>query len=163
VNVEPYYYNGYAVHSAFGQTNSAADLEAFEESAFHLFEEMETDPNLRHDDWEFDDGPAFGFDGFKRLREGIERFFITDINNPAGSAQAQSEIVVMHSGIADEPAHFVHVPGGATVLYMDGHVEFAKWPLGQSAGQGGAGYPMNLSAIIFHELSHGEEHDHDHD
>ena len=25
-----------------------------------------------------------------RLREGIERFFITDINNPAGSAMAQS-------------------------------------------------------------------------
>ena len=30
-----------------------------------------------------------------RLREGIERFLITDINNPAASTQAQSEIVVM--------------------------------------------------------------------
>ena len=24
-------------------------------------------------------------------------------------------------------AHFNHVPGGANVLYMDGHVEFLKW------------------------------------
>ena len=30
-----------------------------------------------------------------RLREGIERFFITDINNPAASAQAQSEVPVL--------------------------------------------------------------------
>ncbi|MEA3365656.1 MAG: prepilin-type N-terminal cleavage/methylation domain-containing protein, partial [Candidatus Hydrogenedentes bacterium] len=31
-----------------------------------------------------------------RLREGIERFFITDINNPAASNLAQSEIVIMN-------------------------------------------------------------------
>ncbi|HUW61781.1 MAG TPA: DUF1559 domain-containing protein, partial [Candidatus Bathyarchaeia archaeon] len=30
-----------------------------------------------------------------RLREGIERFFITDINNPAASALAQSEVWIM--------------------------------------------------------------------
>ena len=30
-----------------------------------------------------------------RLREGIERFMITNINNPAGSAMAQSEVPVM--------------------------------------------------------------------
>ena len=30
-----------------------------------------------------------------RLKEGIERFFITDINNPAGSATAQSQLFVM--------------------------------------------------------------------
>ena len=30
-----------------------------------------------------------------RLREGIERFTITDINNPAASATAQSDIFVM--------------------------------------------------------------------
>jgi hypothetical protein len=29
------------------------------------------------------------------LKEGIERFFVTDINNPAGSSQAQSNIPVM--------------------------------------------------------------------
>ena len=69
-----------------------------------------------------------------RLREGIERFMITDINNPAASAMAQSEIVVMFDAIASAGAtgtgvaRYNHVPGGCNVLYMDGHVEFIKYP-----------------------------------
>ncbi len=67
-----------------------------------------------------------------RLREGIERFFITDINNPAGSSLAQSEICVMWdsvwtASIIDE-SYFNHIPGGGNVLYMDGHVEFVRYP-----------------------------------
>jgi len=65
------------------------------------------------------------------LREGIERFLITDINNPAGSAQAQSNIWVMHDAIAGQPNQvraFNHIPGGCNVLYMDGHVKFIKYP-----------------------------------
>ena len=70
-----------------------------------------------------------------RMREGIERFAITDINNPAASAKAQSEIFVMMDVISagvldptDSVSRFNHVPGGANVLYMDGHVEFIKFP-----------------------------------
>lgn len=63
-----------------------------------------------------------------RLREGIERFFITDINNPAASARAQSEIAVMFDFISTEATAFNHVPGGSNVLYMDGHVSFLKFP-----------------------------------
>lgn len=72
-----------------------------------------------------------------RLREGIERFFITDINNPAASAKAQSEIPVMYDSSSKNVSQsaswgtyskFNHVPGGANVLYMDGHVEFLKYP-----------------------------------
>jgi len=64
-----------------------------------------------------------------RLREGIERFMITDINNPAGSALAQSEIRVMSDICSgNQVAQYNHVPGGANVLYMDGHVEFLKYP-----------------------------------
>jgi len=62
-----------------------------------------------------------------RLREGIERFLISDINNPAASAKAQSEIVVMFDAIATNPQNFNHIPGGANVLYMDGHVQFMKY------------------------------------
>ncbi|NUM56737.1 MAG: prepilin-type N-terminal cleavage/methylation domain-containing protein [Candidatus Hydrogenedentes bacterium] len=62
-----------------------------------------------------------------KLREGIERFLITDINNPAGSAQAQSEIYVMLDRTSTKPEDFNHVPGGSNVLYMDGHVEFVKY------------------------------------
>jgi prepilin-type N-terminal cleavage/methylation domain-containing protein/prepilin-type processing-associated H-X9-DG protein len=72
-----------------------------------------------------------------RLREGIERFFISDINNPAASARAQSEIAVMWDSVwiparsdTSEPgaSYFNHVPGGGNVLYMDGHVSFVKYP-----------------------------------
>jgi len=70
-----------------------------------------------------------------RLREGIERFAITDINNPAGSALAQSEVAVMFDtfGSFDDASMaaggvvFNHLPGGCNVLYMDGHVAFVKY------------------------------------
>jgi prepilin-type N-terminal cleavage/methylation domain-containing protein/prepilin-type processing-associated H-X9-DG protein len=63
-----------------------------------------------------------------RLREGIERFMVTDINNAAGSAQAQSDIQIFADEVNKEAKHFSHVPGGANVLYMDGHVEWIKYP-----------------------------------
>jgi len=57
-----------------------------------------------------------------RLREGNERFLITDVSDPAASARLQSSIPIMW----DRPGH--HVPGGGNVLYMDGHVEFVRYP-----------------------------------
>ena len=74
------------------------------------------------------------------LREGIERFFITDINNPASSSVAQSELAIIWDASRvqgsesgdDNPgqvsSEYNHVPGGANVLFADGHVEFAKYP-----------------------------------
>lgn len=63
-----------------------------------------------------------------RLREGIERFFITDINNPGGSARAQSMIPVLGDLLSTDPTDYNHIPGGANWLFMDGHVEFQKYP-----------------------------------
>ena len=63
-----------------------------------------------------------------RLREGVERFVITDINNPGGAAQAQSQIAIMWDAVSILVQNFNHVPGGSNVLYMDGHVEFSKYP-----------------------------------
>jgi len=63
-----------------------------------------------------------------RLREGIERFLISDINNPASSSKAQSEVWVMSDTLSTEVSLFNHLPGGANVLYMDGHVSFIKYP-----------------------------------
>ncbi|NIA13436.1 MAG: DUF1559 domain-containing protein [Nitrospiraceae bacterium] len=64
-----------------------------------------------------------------RLREGIERFSITDINNPAASAQAQSTIPVIGDWVsADIGQEFNHAPGGSNFLFMDGHVEFIRYP-----------------------------------
>ena len=88
-----------------------------------------------------------------RLKDGIERFLITDINNAAGSNQAQSTIPTMIDvwgtnkggslGASGNPTSMAaaiavnnHVPGGANVAYMDGHVEFIRY-------QGAAGkYPV---------------------
>lgn len=72
-----------------------------------------------------------GGDTVHRLREGVERFLVTDINNPAGSALAQSEVFVMFDRVSTHPDGFNHVPGGANVLFMDGHVEFMKYGDGQ--------------------------------
>jgi prepilin-type N-terminal cleavage/methylation domain-containing protein/prepilin-type processing-associated H-X9-DG protein len=69
-----------------------------------------------------------GGDTVYRLREGIERFLITDINNPAASAKAQSEIFIMSDLVSMNAAAFNHVPGGANVLYLDGHVQFVRYP-----------------------------------
>jgi prepilin-type N-terminal cleavage/methylation domain-containing protein/prepilin-type processing-associated H-X9-DG protein len=65
-----------------------------------------------------------------RLRDGIERFFITDINNPAASAKAASVIPVMWDEIAvyGGTSTFNHVPGGGNCLYLDGHVDYLRWP-----------------------------------
>jgi len=71
--------------------------------------------------------PARDMMGY-RLREGIERFFITDINNPAASSRAQSDVVVMWDIVTPEINDFNHVPAGGNVLYMDGHVEFVQYP-----------------------------------
>ena len=74
------------------------------------------------------DGTGNGGSGtIYRLREGIERFLISDINNPAATAMAQSEIFIMWDGIATRATAFNHVPGGSNVLYMDGHVAFQRY------------------------------------
>ena len=63
-----------------------------------------------------------------RLREGVERFLIEDINDPSRTSTASSEIPVMFDNISFDVIDFNHVPGGANVLFMDGHVEFLKYP-----------------------------------
>ena len=74
-------------------------------------------------DHSYDDGQTL-----YRSREGIERFFITDINNPAASTKAQSEIPIIFDQISTQVDQFNHVPGGCNVLYMDGHVAFLRYP-----------------------------------
>jgi prepilin-type N-terminal cleavage/methylation domain-containing protein/prepilin-type processing-associated H-X9-DG protein len=65
-----------------------------------------------------------------RFREGIERFYITDINNPAASSAAQSTIPVMWDRLGYNIGRdgFNHLPGGSNVLYFDGHVQFLRYP-----------------------------------
>ncbi|MCX8065204.1 MAG: DUF1559 domain-containing protein [Candidatus Hydrogenedentes bacterium] len=61
-----------------------------------------------------------------RLREGVERFLI--------KRTSTSEIPIMWDNIFEkgeslsEKILLNHSPGGGNVLYMDGHVEFVKYP-----------------------------------
>ena len=60
-----------------------------------------------------------------RIREGVERFLITDIGNPASSAIAQSSVPVMWEWTTN---HSMSSQPGGHVLYMDGHVEWVPYP-----------------------------------
>lgn len=77
-----------------------------------------------------------------RLKEGIERFMITDINNAGASARAQSDLYIMYDVLSTKPSDYNHVPGGSNVLYMDGHVEFHKF------SGSGEGPVNNLNAVL---------------
>lgn len=75
--------------------------------------------------------PIMYGDTYYRVREGVERFFITDINNPAASSKAQTSIPVMWDRCGATGSglrNFSHIPGGNNVLYMDGHVTFGRYP-----------------------------------
>ncbi len=84
-------------------------------------------------------GKGFGNGGgdiVYRLKDGIERFLITDINNAGSANSAQSNLFVMLDQLAGAGAvdFFNHVPGGCNVLYMDGHVEFVKYVNSDTGG-----------------------------
>lgn len=68
-----------------------------------------------------DDVAIGGFGTIYRLREGVERAVIMDVNNPEAAREMQARIPIMieRPGIQD---------GGSNVLYLDGHVEFIPYP-----------------------------------
>jgi len=154
VNVEPYYYYGYALSDAL--FNVDLDFTNFELAIEALADVISGgDIEAVDRDWAMEDdmgtpAPVNGRDTVFRLREGIERFFITDVNNPAGSTQAQSEIVTMHDAVSTEAAHYNHIPGGANVLFMDGHVEFIKY-----SGEYATDFPMDHAGFALHEAGEG--------
>lgn len=63
-----------------------------------------------------------------RLRLGVEFFFITDTSSPDARTVSQSDIPVMYDRLTLSPVGFAHVPGGSNVVYLDGHVEFRRYP-----------------------------------
>jgi len=149
---EPYYYYGYLF--AENTFQSDADIEALTEALIELTEHVVEDAEVERVDQDLSlEEPINGFDTIYRLREGVERFLITDINNPGSAAIASSEIVVMNDAIAEEVTHFNHIPGGANVLYLDGHVEFIRFTGAIEPGE--SPFPMNEAGIILHEASDG--------
>jgi prepilin-type N-terminal cleavage/methylation domain-containing protein/prepilin-type processing-associated H-X9-DG protein len=97
-----------------------------------------------------------GGDTVYRLREGIERFLITDINNPTAGAAAQSTIFIMFDHVSDIVDGFNHIPGGCNVLYLDGHVSFIRYIGETSYGTPGSTAPVNASmAYVIGQIGFG--------
>lgn len=77
-----------------------------------------------------------------RLAKGVARLLTTDANAPAETlATLSGEIPVMldRFTVAPTMAMFNHIPGGANVLFLDGHVAFYKYP-----GAGTVSRPVGL-------------------
>ncbi len=77
--------------------------------------------------WSFADDSGYRHQVL-RLRQGAERFLITDINAPWRGHSSDTQIPMLFDHVNANPLNFNHVPGGANVLYMDGHVEFSRYP-----------------------------------
>jgi len=166
----PYTYSGFAITASMVDTAEGAD--ALNENIFNepdgFGPRIAADPSVVHEDWPVvvEGSGTGGSDAILRLRDGVERFFITNINDPAASTVGQSQVPVMWDVICDEASHYNHVPGGANVLYMDGHVDFVRWP-GAEGPNGswvhpylelalplGGEYPLNAGGMILHEATH---------
>ncbi|MCX5759453.1 MAG: DUF1559 domain-containing protein [Candidatus Hydrogenedentes bacterium] len=163
----PYEYLGWAVEAWMTQSEDVMGAGTDDNIANLKVLLNDPDPKLATEtaekDWDVlpGSGNAHGNIVY-RIREGIERFVVTDANNPAASSTAQSELAVMWdqiagifdpeggssaSEIARDVARFNHIPGGSNVLFMDGHVEFMKY-LGSWEGR----FPVTEGAMAFIEL-----------
>lgn len=148
----PYVYLGWTIEDAMTQPTTITALETNVAGLFAILNTTAAQATAAVDkDWAVTAGTGnAGGSSIFRLKEGVERFMITDINNPAGAARAQSSLAVMWDEISgDEASHFNHVPGGCNVLFMDGHVEYLKY-----LGPEGNKFPVNQGGFAFHELSH---------
>lgn len=91
---------------------------------------------------------SYGCDRIRRLREGVQRFFVTDINNPAVGALSESGLAVMWDAMCvGRNEHFPHKPGGCNVLFMDGHVEFQRY-----AGMRDDQFPVGATGFAIHSI-----------
>ncbi len=85
----------------------------------------------------FEDWGTGGGDDILRLKEGMERFTITNILQTGAATESQSSLAICYdtissqgptTGTTETIGLFNHLPGGSNVLYMDGHVSFLRYP-----------------------------------
>ena len=88
----------------------------------------QSDKNFDFSGTPFAGTQANGDSILRRLKTGIERFMITDINDPGAVDSAATIVPVLWDHVTVNVKDFAHVPGGSNVLYMDGHVVFKTYP-----------------------------------
>ncbi len=110
-----YWYLGYRV-------TSDEEMEAFAEAyrehiaaGGRFSEDLDVPPGRGND----------GGDKLLRLREKVGRFLITDINDIAAAQRFESMPSTIPT-LIERPEN--HLPAGGNVLYLDGHVEFVRYP-----------------------------------
>ncbi len=131
-----YWYMGYVFDRANANDPLIAphvDAEAIPTQIFEWFSAVVFQAEITLENFADNDAPVSaphgngGGDTVFRLRNGVERFLITDINNAGATATSASNVWVMADNFATDITSFNHVPGGCNVLYLDGHVEFFKY------------------------------------
>ncbi len=125
-----------------------------------LLAQMQEGPHMKNEDLEFPEPPE-GYSGtttIYRIREGIERLLITDVNHTIESNMALSTVAVMWDGMcAGKKEHFAHWPFGGNVLYMDGHVEwqnfqFLKREISDSTVFNDNDFPYGATGFAIHSM-----------
>jgi prepilin-type processing-associated H-X9-DG protein len=94
-------------------------------------------------------------DSIFRLREGIERFLITDVACSSCAEMAESGVWIMfdQSVPVGRGMALNHQPAGSNVLYMDGHVAYIRlthgvWDATLRTWRDGAAVPPVMPSII---------------
>ncbi len=159
----PYLYFGWALSSPL--ISDAETINNLEynllDPAVGLFQQIASDYKKSDQDWKLARPLSAQLSGTTvyRTREGIERFFVTDINNAGAAAQGQTDLPVMFDALSGEdPSHYNHVPGGCNVLFMDGHVEYLKWVSGSGTPNNGNRFPANGGGLLIHRATHTGHH-----
>lgn len=67
---------------------------------------------------------------FFRVKDGVNRMFIEDVNRPGLTAVPETRIPLLFDVMSVYGRHLPNhvVPPGGNVLYMDGHVEYKRFP-----------------------------------
>lgn len=85
-----------------------------------------------------------------QLREGVERYYIDEIGNPAASSMEQARIVVLHEELFESSEQVYHSKGRLNVLYMDGHVASLR-----PGVRWNAPFPLNEAGYLLHDAVEG--------
>jgi prepilin-type N-terminal cleavage/methylation domain-containing protein/prepilin-type processing-associated H-X9-DG protein len=128
---QSYVYWGYIVEPRYVATS--ADMAAFGERLENSISPMCVNYTTRNDDLSVMVPGLQQTVPMYRLRDGVERFLVTDINNPAAGGFAPTDIPVMWDTVRTDngaplPDEVNHLPLAANILFMDGHVEHARYP-----------------------------------